>query len=160
MQRQITCTELILSHPSAERRFQMTAPVQIFIAEQNDVARSVLIDLISSYEDLSVVGASPDGKETLRLCEQLRPHVLLISKRVLTCNGISVAHLLRAKRIPVGIVLLSTGLEEKEEESKARLAGVDVYLFKDESMSKIIDSIRGVYAKWHGSSHPSVASGR
>lgn len=66
----------------------MTASVQIFIAEQNDMARTVLIDLISSYEDLSVVGASPDGKETLRLCEQLRPHVLLISKRLLTCRNI------------------------------------------------------------------------
>jgi DNA-binding NarL/FixJ family response regulator len=115
----------------------MAEHIRLFIAEQNDITRTLLVELLDELDNLQVVGSSLDGNETLRYCEQLQPDALLVSSRLNTVDGVTTARLLREKNSFINIILLSSGLEECE--AKSVTAVTDATLMLEEVTIPVIE---------------------
>jgi DNA-binding NarL/FixJ family response regulator len=128
----------------------MTEHIRLFIAEQNDIARELLVELLDELDTFQVVGSSLDGADTLNRCDQLHPDAILMSSHLATYDGVTTTRLLREKNSPVSIILMSSGLEEWER-ATALTAGADAYLMLDEvTIPAIEQCVKDLRAKKGG----------
>ena len=110
---------------------------RILIVEDNqDLAKVISRRFaLAGFEVRSV----PDGMLAIREVHQFKPDLILLDLLFPAGGGISVLERLKlsvnTSQIPVMIL---TGLEDKEYESKARKLGVDAYLKKPYEAEQLI----------------------
>src|SRR6185437_12510131 len=63
-------------------------PIRIVIADDHLVVRTGFAALLATQADFEVVGTAADGEETVRLCRQVRPDVVLMDVRMPGTDGI------------------------------------------------------------------------
>jgi two-component system, NarL family, response regulator LiaR len=68
----------MLNSPAIVAHKTNTAPVRILIVDDLAVVRRGLKLFIRAYDDLEWVGEAASGDEAVRLCQQLRPDVVLM----------------------------------------------------------------------------------
>ena len=83
----------------------------------------------------------------LRLVQELKPDVLLLDIEMPDMKGTQVALELRKKHVPVSIVILSACDDHHFIEETLRM-GVDAYLNKSETPTRIREAIRRVSRKY------------
>jgi DNA-binding NarL/FixJ family response regulator len=116
-------------------------PIRILIAEPHEMVRTSLITLINNFEDITLVGEAQDGYETLELCQELQPDVVLISLYLNKLDGILTTQRLCETPDHPYIIMLD-GLLGQEHEKAASDAGVNVYLTQETTTEAIVDAIR------------------
>jgi DNA-binding NarL/FixJ family response regulator len=70
-------------------------PIQVLVADSHEMVRSGLALLLEIFDDLELVGEASNGIETLRLCAQLQPDVVLISPKLPPTDGFDTTRLIR-----------------------------------------------------------------
>jgi DNA-binding NarL/FixJ family response regulator len=116
---------------------------RIVIAEDHTILREGLRALISSQEDLEVVGEAGDGREAVRQVEDLMPDLILMDLSMPKMNGIEAIREIR-KRIPQTKILALTVHKTEEFILEVLQAGADGYIPKDASSNELMMAIRSV----------------
>jgi two-component system response regulator NreC len=116
-------------------------PIRILIADDHDVVRSGIRELLRTDPDLEIVGEAEDGMETLRLAEALHPDTVLLDITMPPENGIATARQLKEKH-PDLVVLFLTMHEEEDLLHEALRAGAAGYVIKRAKRTEIIQAIR------------------
>ena len=99
--------------------------------------------ILSSAEDLEVVGEADDGARVLAAVREHRPDVVLMDIRMAEMDGITTtAALRRLDRAPRVIVL--TTFQADEQVISALRAGASGFLVKDTPPAEIINAVRVV----------------
>jgi len=129
--------------------------IQILIADDHGVLRAGLRALLESEPDMQVVGEAADGREALRLVDELRPEILLLDVSMPGIDGIDTARQLK-KSHPKTRVLILTMHEDVVLAREALQAGASGYLIKRAVESELISAIHAV-ARGDMYLHPSVA---
>jgi DNA-binding NarL/FixJ family response regulator len=129
--------------------------IQILIADDHGVLRAGLRALLESEPDMQVVGEAADGREALRLVEELRPEILLLDVSMPGIDGIDTARQLK-KSHPKTRVLILTMHEDVVLAREALQAGASGYLIKRAVESELISAIHAV-ARGDMYLHPAVA---
>jgi DNA-binding NarL/FixJ family response regulator len=121
----------------------MTDPhaIRLFVAEPHEMVRTSLIALVNVYDDITLVGEAEDGYETLSLCQELQPDVVLISLYLNKLDGILTSQRLCENADHPYIVMLD-GLLGQEHEKAAADAGVNIYLTQEATTEDIVAAIR------------------
>jgi DNA-binding NarL/FixJ family response regulator len=115
--------------------------IRLLVAEPHEMVRTSLIALIDNVDDITLVGEADDGYETLRLCQELQPSVVLISLYLNKLDGILTSqHICEIPDHPYIIML--DGLLGQEHEQAAYDAGVNVYLTQETTTETILAAIR------------------
>ncbi|MBW8713544.1 MAG: response regulator transcription factor [Acidobacteria bacterium] len=94
---------------------------------------------------LTVVGEAADGLEAVRLCEELRPDVIILDITMPRLNGIEVAERAHKMDRPPGIIILSVHSDESYM-IRALAAGARAYLLKSATDEDLIPAVRAVAA--------------
>jgi DNA-binding NarL/FixJ family response regulator len=129
--------------------------IRILVVEDHTLVREGLVAMLDGQEDIDVVGEAEDGKEALRLADELRPDVLLLDLRIPEIDGLEV--LKRVKADQPGIrVLVLTVHDEQAYVAEAVVSGADGYLLKTVNHAELADAIRRLMAG-EAVLHPSVA---
>jgi len=81
--------------------------VRILIADDNDVVRRGVIEILSSEKDWEVCGEAKDGSEALRKAKELLPDLILLDISMPGMNGLEAARLLRHEVPKAKIVVIS-----------------------------------------------------
>jgi two-component system, NarL family, response regulator NreC len=90
-----------------------------------------------------VVGEAGDGREALRLAEELKPQVAVLDLSMPLLNGLDVARaLLKQPEHPV-VVLLTLHREDQYVLDALR-AGVQGYVLKNQAPEDLVDAVREV----------------
>jgi NarL family two-component system response regulator LiaR len=133
----------------------MSDKITIFLADDHTVVRKGLEALISTQEDLELVGAATDGVEAVEGVAQLNPDVILLDIQMPRKGGIEAIAEIKAAN-PQARILVLTSFSEDETVFAAIKAGALGYLLKDASSGDLLGAIRNVY---HGRSslHPDIA---
>jgi two-component system response regulator NreC len=116
---------------------------RIIIAEDHTILREGLCALISSQEDLEVVGEAGDGREAIRQVEGLEPDLILMDLSMPRMSGVEAIREIR-KRTPKTKILALTVHKTEEFILEVLQAGADGYIPKDASSNELMMAIRSV----------------
>jgi DNA-binding NarL/FixJ family response regulator len=119
--------------------------LRVLLADDHGIVRRGLRSLLETEEGLTVVGEAADGLEALRLCEELRPDLLIIDVGMPMLNGIDVAARAQKLERPPRTVILSMHSDESYI-IRALAAGARAYLLKDATDEDLLPAIRAVAA--------------
>ena len=132
-------------------------PYRILVVDDHGVLRAGLRILLQEQPDLEVVGEAADGKEALRLVDELRPDMVLLDIAMPGLDGIAAMKLLRRSHPEIQVLML-TAHEDTRLLQEAVEAGAGGYVVKravEEELALAIRAVRrgDLYV------HPSVMRG-
>ena len=120
--------------------------VSVAIAYDNEIMLQLLDDIISSDEELSVVGIAKDGEEAYNVIKTKEPDVVLLDIIMPKLDGLGVLDRVKKdksiKKIPTFIMVSAIGQEKITED--AFNLGADYYLMKPFDNEMIINRIKHV----------------
>ena len=117
--------------------------IRIVLADDHIVMRNGLRLLLERQPNFEVVGEAADGRETVEICERLKPAVVVLDIAMPNLNGIEAARQISAKLPQIEIVILSMHADEGYV-LRALKAGARAYLLKDSAEADLINAIRAV----------------
>lgn len=118
-------------------------PIRVVLSDDHPIVRAGIRTLLSTAEDVVVVGEAEDGWRTLRLLEHLECDVLLLDLSLPDLGGMEVLHRLRARGDKPHVLILSMYAEEHYAAALLS-SGAAGYLSKDRSEDVVLQAIREV----------------
>jgi len=118
---------------------------RILLADDHDLIRQVLANLVDSQPDMEVVGQAGDGLEALSLARDLRPDLIVMDISMPICNGLEATKLIR-KQMPDARILILTVHDEDEKLFEAIKAGARGYLLKNSNATTFLQAVRSILA--------------
>ena len=120
--------------------------VRILLADDHASVRSGIRKLLEYEPKITVIAEAKDGKEALRLAQQLVPDILLLDIEMPLMTGIEVARRLKEVNSTIRILAISTHYDSKYV-MRMFESGVAGYLAKDEAADLLVEAIMQI---WHG----------
>lgn len=105
--------------------------MKIVIVDDDILVSSALKTILEAGGEVEVTGTGQDGKDAVRLYDELLPDVLLMDIRMKDMNGLDAAEQI-LKRHPDAKILLLTTFSDDEYIVKALKYGVKGYLIKQD----------------------------
>jgi len=130
--------------------------IRVVVADDHPIVRSGIVGLLSSADDIEVVGEAGDGAEAVALATQLSPDVVLMDLRMPKVGGAEATAQIVAARPDVRVVILTT-YESDENILAAIEAGASGYLLKAAPQDEILAGLRSV-ARGEVALAPSIAA--
>jgi DNA-binding NarL/FixJ family response regulator len=115
--------------------------IRVLLAEDHQVVRLGLLELLSSEEDIEVVEAVGDGRAAATAAAEHRPDVILLDIAMPEMTGIEAAERILGEWPEARVVML-TASTAREQIVHAIDAGALGYMLKDASPDELIDGIR------------------
>jgi DNA-binding NarL/FixJ family response regulator len=115
--------------------------IRVLLAEDHGLVRAGLERLLSTVEDIEVVGGAADGQEAVELAAQTSPDVVLMDLSMPGMDGIQATRKIVATHDDVQVVVL-TSMTDRERILAALDAGAVGYLLKDAEPDELIGGIR------------------
>ena len=116
---------------------------KIVIAEDHTILRDGLRALISSQNNLEVIGEAGDGREAVRIVDNLEPDLLLIDLSMPKMNGIEAVKEIKNQHPDIKVIILT--VHKSDEYIFASLkAGANGYMLKDASQNELLLAIQYV----------------
>ena len=79
----------------------MSARLRVVVADDERPARSFLVSLLRSFEDVAVVGEAASGKDAVAVIERERPDLALLDWQMPELDGIGVVRMLKKDAMPL-----------------------------------------------------------
>ena len=114
----------------------------IVVVEDHKLLRDMIVESIECENDFHVVASLADAKETAKICEELKPDVVLMD--ICTennSNGIAYSKLIKEKFPSIKIVIM-TGIMDLNFINDAKKFGIDSFIYKSISKESLITSLR------------------
>ena len=121
----------------------MTNKLRILIAEDHEIVRSGLKLTVELQPDMEVVGEAGDGREAIRLAEELKPDLILMDVSMPILNGLTAAAKLGRMMPEVKILTLTRHTDDAYLQELLQ-AGVSGYVLKQSAPDELIRAIRAV----------------
>jgi two-component system, NarL family, response regulator NreC len=119
--------------------------IRIVLADDHTVLRAGLRSLLERHRDFQVVGEASDGRELLRLVDQLKPDVVITDIGMQQLNGTEATQQIVSKHPGVRVVILSMHSDESYV-LRALKAGARGYLVKESAESDLVSAIHTVHS--------------
>lgn len=120
--------------------------IRVILADDHTAIRRGIRRILEQDPNILVIGESSTGVGAIRLVHELQPDILLLDIEMPDMKGYHVARDLRACRVRVLILALSTCAEHHFIEEILR-SGMDGYINKSEAPVKIHQAIYEVSKK-------------
>jgi len=115
------------------------------LVEDHAVVRQGLIALLSSVEDIEIVGSASDGLQAVELFASCNPDVTLMDLQLPKLSGVEAIHRIRADHPAARFIVLTT-FDGDEDIFRAMQAGAKAYLLKGMDLEELLTTIRMVFS--------------
>jgi DNA-binding NarL/FixJ family response regulator len=119
--------------------------IRVLVADDQAVVRDGVVLLLTSAEDIEVVGQAGDGNEAVRLAVAERPDVALVDLRMPGLDGAQVTAEVLAAGLETRVLILTTFADD-DAVMPALRAGALGYLTKDATGEAVLAAVRDVAA--------------
>jgi DNA-binding NarL/FixJ family response regulator len=119
--------------------------VRVLLVDDDALVRAGLRMILSSADDVEVVGEADDGARAVEAVRSHRPDVVLMDIRMPELDGIAATAALRRLEPPPQVIVLTT-FQADQQVIDALRAGASGYLVKDTPPADILNAIRLVAA--------------
>jgi DNA-binding NarL/FixJ family response regulator len=118
---------------------------RVLIADDDDLMRAGLAELLSSDASIEIVGEAATGREAVQRSRRLRPDVVLMDIRMPDLDGIAATREL-ARALPSARVLVLTTFEHDDYVLGALRAGAAGFLVKRTRPEQLISAVHTIAA--------------
>jgi len=118
--------------------------IKVLLVENQRLLREGIVAILSSTEDIYVIGSVSTGEEAAELIEMESPDIILIDPQIGEADRVESTIRIKDRDPSIKIVLLSTEPDAKFLIT-ALASGADGVLMKDLAPERLILSIRDVY---------------
>lgn len=115
--------------------------ITLALADDHRVVRLGLEALVSTFDDVELVGSAEGGAEAIEMCKAVTPDVLLLDLSMPDVDGVMVARALRDQGVPTRVVIF-TSFSDREGIVRALDSGAIGYLLKDAETTEIHAAVR------------------
>jgi DNA-binding NarL/FixJ family response regulator len=116
---------------------------RVLIADDDDLMRAGLVELLSDEPELEIVGEASTGREAVGRARRLGPDVVLMDVRMPDLNGIEATREL-ARAAPRARVLILTTFEQDDYVFGALRAGASGFLLKRTRPEELIAAVHTI----------------
>ncbi len=120
--------------------------IRVMLADDHGVVRKGLRFLLERQPEMEVVGEVSNGREAVKLAEQLRPDVVIMDIAMPQLNGIEATAQIVKRNPEVGVIMLSMYSDEGYV-MRALTAGAKGYLLKDSAEADLVRAVQVVANK-------------
>jgi NarL family two-component system response regulator LiaR len=120
-------------------------PIRVITIDDHQVVRGGIKYALLDCDDIELVGETQEGEDALRLCEQVRPDVVLMDLMMPGMDGVETTVAIR-ERFPQVQILVLTSYHDKDLVPRAMQAGAIGYLLKGVSNQDLVEAIRAAHA--------------
>lgn len=117
--------------------------IRVVIADDQPLVRTGLRMILSSEDDIEVVGEAADGGAAITVCTDTEPDVVLMDVRMPEMDGIEATRQLAALENPPKVLVLTT-FDLDDVVYDALRAGASGFLLKDAPEERLTTAIRVV----------------
>ncbi|MFE9097974.1 response regulator [Streptomyces sp. NPDC007264] len=115
--------------------------IRVLLVDDQQLVRAGLRMLCEAAPDVRVVGDAENGRQAVRLAEELRPEVILMDLRMPGVDGITATRRILAADPSIRIVALTT-FDDDDHLYPALAAGACGFLVKDAAPAELLDGVR------------------
>ncbi len=116
--------------------------VRVLICDDQTVVREGLAAILSTDDEIEVIGLARNGEEALALAEEERPDVVLMDLNMPVMNGVQATQHLRRRHPTLHVLVLTTYADDAWVIDAIR-AGAAGYLLKDTRRDDLVAAIKG-----------------
>lgn len=117
--------------------------IRVLLADDHRMVREGLKMLVNSQADMEVVGEAGDGREAVRLAQELSPDVVLMDVTMPEMNGLNATRQLTQASPLMKVLALTRHSEEAYLQELIR-AGASGYVLKQSAPSELLQAVRAV----------------
>jgi DNA-binding NarL/FixJ family response regulator len=116
--------------------------IRVLICDDQTVVREGLAAILSTDDEIEIVGLARNGEEALVLTATERPDVVLMDLNMPVLNGIQATQRLRLRHPAVRVLVLTTYADDAWVMDAIR-AGAAGYLLKDTRRNDLVAAVKG-----------------
>jgi two-component system, NarL family, response regulator NreC len=117
--------------------------IRVLIADDHGIVRKGLRLQLEQESAFEVVGEAAEGREAVRMAEELMPDVVIMDIAMPNLNGIQATAQLVKKNPQIGVIMLSMYSDETYL-TRTLAAGAKGYLLKENADADLYDAVRNV----------------
>jgi DNA-binding NarL/FixJ family response regulator len=117
--------------------------LRILIADDHAVVRKGLRFLLERQPGMEVAAEAQDGREAVRMAEELNPSIVIMDIAMPLLNGIDATTRIVKRNPKIGVIILSMHSDESYL-VRVLTAGAKGYLLKDSAESDIVRAVQAV----------------
>jgi DNA-binding NarL/FixJ family response regulator len=117
----------------------------VLIADDQALVRGGFNSILSGQDDITVVGETEDGNQTVEAVEQLRPDVVLMDIRMPGIDGIEATRRIVSRGIQTRVLVLTT-FDVDDYVYEAMKAGASGFLLKTAPPRQLVEAVRTIAA--------------
>jgi DNA-binding NarL/FixJ family response regulator len=134
----------------------MTDKITILLADDHNVLRQGMAQMIDAQADMKVVAQASDGSEAVSLARKERPDIVLMDINMPKMDGVEAARRITAE-LPETSIIVLTMYRRDNYVFEAIKAGASGYLLKETELDELLAAIRAV-ARGEAVIDPAIAS--
>jgi len=120
------------------------AKIKILLADDHNIVRTGIRQLLEGADDLQVIAEAGDGEEAQALIEQYKPDVAVLDIQMPKASGIEVTRWVRSHLPEVGVLIL-TAYDDDPYVMAVLQAGANGYVLKTDQPDELIQAVRDVH---------------
>jgi len=117
--------------------------LKVFIADDSDVLRGRVIDLLSELPNVKVIGQARNGVEAASSVYILKPDVVILDIRMAEGNGISALKDIKQYDI-APVVIMFTNYPNSQYKKKCLENGADFFFDKSTEFEDLIETCKNL----------------
>ncbi|HET6676305.1 MAG TPA: response regulator [Nitrospiraceae bacterium] len=122
---------------------QQNAKIRVLLVDDHAMVRQGLRAVLEGYEDVQVVGEAVDGRDAVRLAEQLRPGIVVMDINMPKMNGIEATQEITARYPNIIVIGLSVNADDDNHRAMTR-AGAATLLTKEAAVGQIYETMLAI----------------
>ncbi len=119
--------------------------IRVLLAEDHDVLRTALRELLTLHPDIEVVAEAADGSEGVRLATAVAPDVVVMDVRLPRLDGAAATRAIKAERPTTAVLALSAHSSPRVVDAMLA-AGACGYVPKSAAATELAVAIRAAAA--------------
>jgi len=116
---------------------------RIFIADDSEVLRTRLVEILSEIEGVEIIGEAVTANEAIKAVKNLKPDVVILDIRMPGGNGIEALETVKMEKKPP-LVIMFTNYPYLQYRKRCLDAGADYFFFKSTEFEKLLELLKKI----------------